>query len=344
MMSRTAAIVVALLWLAVISRCLAHPRRLSGGACRSATGLNGRALRPSLTPPRLPSGRPVHSSPVQPCDPRSRPHRGDLRGAPHDGGLCSCTGRGSSGSMLSTSPSTRPPSAPAVSGGRWRCCRKRRTSSGFRSAREIPAGPVTLDVTYRGRIQDTETSRAIFRRREGANWALSSRGSEALGAGRAYPLLRRARQQGALGDQLWRRHHSPTAVCNPPGGLRHTDGPWHPGGHVPRVTPPLPSAPGGPSLWGCASPWWTHGATGDWHGSAPRGCAAGPERRRSAMCVEHTAPLLAWLEDCFGNAVPRFAAARPARVLPPHRLGFGAMEQDPGLDHCVNQRLAVARR
>src|SRR4029450_10535508 len=55
---------------------------------------------------------------------------------------------------------------------------------GFRSAREIPTGLVTLDITYRGRIQDTET-KGLFRQHEGAAWYVFTQ-FWALGARRGY--------------------------------------------------------------------------------------------------------------------------------------------------------------
>src|SRR5262245_947515 len=58
---------------------------------------------------------------------------------------------------------------------------------GFRAAREIPAGPVTVTIDYSGRIDDNETQ-GIFRQKEQDDWYAFTQ-FEALGARRAFPCF-----------------------------------------------------------------------------------------------------------------------------------------------------------
>ncbi len=202
---------------------------------------------------------------------------------------------------------------------------------GFRSAREIPAGPVTLDVTYRGRIHDTET-KGLFRQHEGVDWYVFTQ-FEALGARRAYPCFDEPDSKVPWQITL-EVPHSLVAVSNTPvASDTLTD-------HGTRVvtfreTPPLPSY----LVAFAVGPFAAVDAGTTRTGTPLRVIVPKGRSGDVGYVVEHTAPLLTWIEDYFGMPYPY---AKLDLLAIPLTVGFGAMEH-PGLI-TVNQRLVVARR
>jgi alanyl aminopeptidase len=202
---------------------------------------------------------------------------------------------------------------------------------GFRSAREIPAGPVLLHIAYRGRLQDTET-KGVFHQREGSDWYVFTQ-FEPLGARWAYPCFDEPDSKVPWQITL-EGPHSLVAISNTP---VVPDTPTDHGTRVVtfRETPPLPSY----LVAFAVGPFAVvdAGATRD---GAPLRVIV-PEGRSGDVdyVVEHTAPLLAWLEDYFGMPYP---FAKLDLLAVPLTVGFGAMEP-PGLI-TISQRLVVARR
>lgn len=201
---------------------------------------------------------------------------------------------------------------------------------GFRSSREIPAGPVSLSIGYRGRIDQKET-KGIFRQKEGDDWYLFTQ-FEALGARRAYPCFDEPDSKVPWQITL-EVPEGLVALSNTPIASEKTTGRGTREVTF-RETKPLPSYLVAFAL----GPFDVVSAGVTRYGTPMRVVVARGRGGEVSYVIENTSPILARLEDYF--AIP-YPFDKLDLLAIPVTVGFGAME-NPGLV-TFNQRLLVAR-
>ncbi|KAB2967128.1 MAG: M1 family peptidase, partial [Thermoanaerobaculia bacterium] len=191
---------------------------------------------------------------------------------------------------------------------------------GFAFDRDVPAGPATLAISYRGRLDEVETE-GLFRQRDGGEWYAYSQ-FQATDARRAFPCFDEPslRVPWKLTLHVHREH---MAVSNTPvvaerdeeGGMKAVEF---------AETPPLPSylvALGvGPFVSVEAGTWGR--ARTPVRIVVPRG-----REGRAGFAAEVTGDLLARLEDYFEIPHP---FAKLDNLVIPQTVAFSAME-NPGL-------------
>ena len=202
---------------------------------------------------------------------------------------------------------------------------------GLEAPRELPPGPATLVIKYRGRIDPKETE-GIFRQKVADAWYAFTQ-LEAVSARRAFPCFDEPDSKVPWTITL-EVPRGMVALANTP---EESETPTKKGTTLVRfaATPPLPSY-----LIAFAVGPFEVVAAGKTRGGAPlRVIVPKGHGGEVDFVVKTTFELLALLEDYFGSPYP---FAKLDLLAIPQTVNFGAME-NPGLV-TFNQRLLTARR